>query len=242
MYLCRILLKGLIIIRNLLIRTKQDYKEWHQHWSGSSWWRVAVWVTSQDLDHIKPAEYGVTQLSSGLPAEPSLTRNIPVITQWLLLRRSPAVHLTRGPTRMRTLSTGLVRGSPSGWPPLGKFTTWGEKWTEHSDNTETSVGRERTVESQEKELEEQRKKEEAEKKVERPAEILPGPGREIVRQPPTEVPIKTNVEKKEVNTYWPRKMRSDITRSRVVWTSPGVCVNGSSLLITKLQLILIIIL
>merc|ERR1712039_238079 len=68
--------------------------------------------------------------------------------------------------------------------------------------------RERTVESQ--------KKEEAEKKVERPAEILPGPGREIVRQPPTEVPIKTNVEKKEVNTYWPRKMRSDITRSRVV--------------------------
>merc|ERR1711994_279755 len=46
--------------------------------------------------------------------------------------------------------------------------------------------RERTVESQEKELEEQRKKEEAEKKVERPAEILPGPGREIVRQPPTE--------------------------------------------------------
>merc|ERR1711953_52871 len=76
--------------------------------------------------------------------------------------------------------------------------------------------RERTVESQEKELEEQRKKEEAEKKVERPAEILPGPGREIVRQPPTEMPIKTNVEKKEVNTYWPRKMRSDITRSRVV--------------------------
>merc|ERR1711994_223553 len=70
--------------------------------------------------------------------------------------------------------------------------------------------RERTVESQEKELEE------ADKKVERPAEILPGPGREIVRQPPTEVPIKTNVEKKEVNTYWPRKMRSDITRSRVV--------------------------
>merc|ERR1712223_725204 len=56
--------------------------------------------------------------------------------------------------------------------------------------------------------------------------------REIVRQPPTEVPIKTNVEKKEVNTYWPRKMRSDITRSRVVCTSPGVCVNGSSVLIT----------
>merc|ERR1712039_330188 len=136
--------------------------------------------------------------SSGLASEPSLTRNIPVNTLWLLLRRSPAVHLTRGPTRMRTLSTGLVRGSPSGWPPLGKFTT------------------ERTVESQEKELEEQRKKEEAENKVERPAEILPGPGREIVRQPPTEVPIKTNVEKKEVNTYWPRKMRSDITRSRVV--------------------------
>merc|ERR1712062_568788 len=137
--------------------------------------------------------------SSGLAAEPSLTRNIPVITPWLLLRRSPAVHLTRGPTRMRTLSTGLVRGS---------------EWM--ATTGKIHYVRERTVESQEKELEEQRKKEEAEKKVERPAEILPGPGREIVRQPPTEVPIKTNVEKKEVNTYWPRKMRSDITRSRVV--------------------------
>ena len=39
---------------------------------------------------------------------------------------------------------------------------------------------------------------------------------EIQREPPTEVPVKTNVEKKEEQSYWPRKMRSDITRSRVV--------------------------
>ena len=63
------------------------------------------------------------------------------------------------------------------------------------------------MESQEKELEEQKKKKAAEKK-EAPVEI--------VREPPTEVPVKTNVEKKEAQTYWPRKMRSDITRSRVV--------------------------
>merc|ERR1712038_1797848 len=67
--------------------------------------------------------------------------------------------------------------------------------------------RERTVESQEKELEEEKKKKAAEKK-EAPVEI--------VREPPAEVPVKTNVEKKEPQTYWPRKMRSDITRSRVV--------------------------
>merc|ERR1712141_156883 len=67
--------------------------------------------------------------------------------------------------------------------------------------------RERTVESQEKELEEEKKKKAAEKK-EAPVEI--------VREPPTEVPVKTNVEKKEAQSYWPRKMRSDITRSRVV--------------------------
>merc|ERR1712158_46521 len=73
--------------------------------------------------------------------------------------------------------------------------------------------RERTVESQEKELEEQRKKEAAEKKE--PAAASPAPV-EIVREPPTEVPVKTNVEKKEEQSYWPRKMRSDITRSRVV--------------------------
>ena len=64
------------------------------------------------------------------------------------------------------------------------------------------------MESQERELEEQRKKE-AEK-------TAPPPSKEIVREPPTEVPIKTNVERKEVTSYWPRKMRSDITRSRVV--------------------------
>merc|ERR1712024_286316 len=68
--------------------------------------------------------------------------------------------------------------------------------------------RERTVESQERELEEQRKKE-AEKQS-------PAPSKEILREPPTEVPIKTNVQRKEVTTYWPRKMRSDITRTRVV--------------------------
>merc|ERR1712223_1058315 len=67
--------------------------------------------------------------------------------------------------------------------------------------------RERTVESQEKELEEEKKKKAAENK-EAPVEI--------VREPPTEVPVKTNVEKKEAQSYWPRKMRSDITRSRVV--------------------------
>merc|ERR1711973_844653 len=59
--------------------------------------------------------------------------------------------------------------------------------------------RERTVESQERELEEQRKKE-AEK-------TAPPPSKEIVREPP---------KRKEVTSYWPRKMRSDITRSRVV--------------------------
>merc|ERR1711950_65613 len=72
--------------------------------------------------------------------------------------------------------------------------------------------RERTVESQEKELEEQKKKEAAEEK---PA-AAPAAPVEIVREPPTEVPVKTNVEKKEAQSYWPRKMRSDITRSRVV--------------------------
>merc|ERR1712241_947134 len=67
--------------------------------------------------------------------------------------------------------------------------------------------RERTVESQEKELEEESKEE--------AAEVKPAPV-EIVREPPAEVPVKTNVEKKEAHSYWPRKMRSDITRSRVV--------------------------
>merc|ERR1711953_818254 len=72
--------------------------------------------------------------------------------------------------------------------------------------------RERTVESQEKELEEERKKEAAEVKPAAP----PAAPVEIQREPPTEVPVKTNVEKKEEQSYWPRKMRSDITRSRVV--------------------------
>merc|ERR1712213_92563 len=66
--------------------------------------------------------------------------------------------------------------------------------------------RERTVESQERELEEQKKK----------AEASPVPVKGIVREPPKEVPIKTNVERKESTTFWPRKMRSDITRSRIV--------------------------
>merc|ERR1711988_461379 len=73
--------------------------------------------------------------------------------------------------------------------------------------------RERTVESEERELEEQKKRDAAEKKEEKAA---PAALKEIVREPPTEIPIKTNVEKKENNTYWPRKMRSDITRSRVI--------------------------
>ena len=67
------------------------------------------------------------------------------------------------------------------------------------------------MESQEKELEEARKKEAAEKE-----ELKPAPAVEIVREPPAEAPVKTNVEKKEAQSYWPRKMRSDITRSRVV--------------------------
>merc|ERR1711881_726470 len=67
--------------------------------------------------------------------------------------------------------------------------------------------RERTVESQEKELEEQKNKE---------AEVKPAAAVEIVREPPSEAPVKTTVEKKEPQSYWPRKMRSDITRSRVV--------------------------
>merc|ERR1711994_262116 len=71
--------------------------------------------------------------------------------------------------------------------------------------------RERTVESQEKELEEARKKEAADKN-----EVKPAAAVEIVREPPSEAPVKTNVEKKEAQSYWPRKMRSDITRSRVV--------------------------
>merc|ERR1711988_1528207 len=70
--------------------------------------------------------------------------------------------------------------------------------------------RERTVESQE-ELEEARKKEAAEKE-----ELKPAAAVEIAREPPAEAPVKTNVEKKEAQSYWPRKMRSDITRSRVV--------------------------
>merc|ERR1712014_401188 len=71
--------------------------------------------------------------------------------------------------------------------------------------------RERTVESQEKELEEARRKEAAEKE-----ELKPAAAVEIVREPPAAAPVKTNVEKKEAQSYWPRKMRSDITRSRVV--------------------------
>merc|ERR1711950_101240 len=67
--------------------------------------------------------------------------------------------------------------------------------------------RERTVESEEKELEETKKTEAAEK---------PAAAVEIVREPPSEAPVKSNVEKKEAQSYWPRKMRSDITRSRVV--------------------------
>ena len=70
-----------------------------------------------------------------------------------------------------------------------------------------SLSRERTVESEEKELEEAKKKEAAEK---------PAAPVEIVKEPPSEAPVKSNVEKKEAQSYWPRKMRSDITRSRVV--------------------------
>jgi len=42
------------------------------------------------------------------------------------------------------------------------------------------------------------------------------PEKEVVKMPPTEIPIMTNMERKQTNDYWPRKMRSDITRSRVI--------------------------
>merc|ERR1711944_146059 len=42
------------------------------------------------------------------------------------------------------------------------------------------------------------------------------PEKEVVKMPPTEIPIMTNMERKQANDYWPRKMRSDITRSRVI--------------------------
>ena len=68
--------------------------------------------------------------------------------------------------------------------------------------------RERTVD---KDIPDEKKPVECEQTAE------PTPEREVVKMPPKEIPIMTNVgEKKQVNDYWPRKMRSDITRSRVI--------------------------
>merc|ERR1712227_576287 len=45
----------------------------------------------------------------------------------------------------------------------------------------------------------------------------PSPDREVVKMPPKEIPIKSSSgDRKQSNDYWPRKMRSDITRSRVI--------------------------
>ena len=52
---------------------------------------------------------------------------------------------------------------------------------------------------------------------EQSAPAAPAPAEpELVKQPPRVVPVKTNTEMKEIDPYWPRKRRSDITRSRVV--------------------------
>jgi len=63
--------------------------------------------------------------------------------------------------------------------------------------------RERTVD---RELEEEKK-----------PEPEPSPEREVVKVPPVEIPIQTNVGRKpSMELAWPRKMRSDITRTRVI--------------------------
>ena len=49
-----------------------------------------------------------------------------------------------------------------------------------------------------------------------PPPVQPSPDREVVKQPPVVIPVKTDMERKQIDPYWPRKMRSDITRSRVV--------------------------
>ena len=49
-----------------------------------------------------------------------------------------------------------------------------------------------------------------------PAPAQPIPDTEVVKQPPKVVPVKTNTENKQIDPYWPRKRRSDITRSRVI--------------------------
>merc|ERR1712227_301009 len=65
--------------------------------------------------------------------------------------------------------------------------------------------RERTVD---RELEEEKQRQD---------EPSPTPEREIIKMPPVQVPVRMNVERKpNHDPYWPRKMRSDITRSRVI--------------------------
>merc|ERR1712018_456818 len=72
--------------------------------------------------------------------------------------------------------------------------------------------RERTVD---RDLEEAKQRQEGE--APREAEPSPTPEREIIKMPPVEVPVRMNIERKpNHDPYWPRKMRSDITRSRVI--------------------------
>ena len=74
------------------------------------------------------------------------------------------------------------------------------------------IDRERTVD---RDLEEAKQRQEGE--APREAEPSPTPEREIIKMPPVEVPVRMNIERKpNHDPYWPRKMRSDITRSRVI--------------------------
>ena len=76
------------------------------------------------------------------------------------------------------------------------------------------IHRERTVD---RELED--KKDAAENDATRDETAPPAPAAtdlEVVKMPPVDVPIKMTIERKSSDNHWPRKMRSDITRSRVI--------------------------
>ena len=50
-------------------------------------------------------------------------------------------------------------------------------------------------------------------------ELKPMHGEEVAevgREQPAVAEVRTNVEKKNATEFWPRKMRSDITRTRVI--------------------------
>ena len=70
--------------------------------------------------------------------------------------------------------------------------------------------RERTVASEERELEEQARKEVEPKEEQQQEKVQEDVAPEIVKQ------IEPIIEKKEATEFWPRKKRSDITRSRYV--------------------------